>query len=167
MVSFQVKATGEALSYQWQCSVDGGESWFDSSMSGSQTDTLTVMVNASRDGQKYRCRIKDSSGAAIYTTVVTMRMGAAPVITGQPESYTGAVGETAVFTVTATGKNLKYQWQYSNDGGASWHDSGMNGNKIASLSVGLTAYRSGQQYRCVITNEYGSVISEAAVLTAK
>jgi len=165
MVSFQVKATGTGLKYQWQYKGVNNDAWYDSGMAGATTDTLQVMVTASRDGQKYRCRITDDSGRSITSTEVTLRMGAAAVITAQPENQSGTSGEQAVFTVTATGENLQYQWQYSNNDGVSWDNSSATGNQTPSLTVAMAPHRNGQQYRCVITNEYGSVISKAAVLT--
>ena len=35
------------------------------------------------------------------------------VITEQPQSITNAVGENAMFTATATGENLQYQWRFN------------------------------------------------------
>ena len=166
-VTFQVGATGSGLNYQWQYSTDGGENWGDSGMTGAKTDALTVKVIAGRNGQMYRCAITDDSGVTVYSNVVILRVGNAPVIVGQPQSYTGAVGTMAVFTVEATGDDLTYQWQYSNNGGATWSDSGSTGCNTASLSVEAKAYRSGQMYRCIITNEIGTAISEAATLTVQ
>ena len=166
-VTFQVKATGEHLQYQWQYSKDEGETWTNSSGTGSTTDTIEVMVLKGRDGYKYRCQITDESGVPVNSQPATLRVGAVPVITSQPENYEVAVGETAVFTVDATGENIQYQWQYSNNGGSTWNNSGMAGNKTASLNVVATAARNGQMYRCILTNEYGSIISDAATLTVK
>ena len=126
-----------------------------------------MQVRQYRDNYLYRCLVTDDSGVIVYSLTATLRVGAMPVITGQPQDYEGAVGETAVFTVEAAGENIQYQWQYSNDGGIKWSDSGSTGNKTASLQVGLAAYRNGQLYRCMLTNEYGSIISDAATLIVK
>jgi hypothetical protein len=163
-VSFHVGASGQGLQYQWQYSNDGGSTWANSGQEGAKTDSFRVQVKSYRDGYLYRCQLTDDSGVSIYTDTVTLRVGAMPVITSQPESYSGAAGETAVFTVEASGANLQYRWQYSNNGGELWVNSGSTGYNTKSLHVGLAAYRNGQMYRCVITNEYGSVISDAATL---
>ena len=164
-VTFHVEATGNALQYQWEYSNNGGESWGNSTAADAMTDTFRVQVRQYRDGYRYRCKITDDSGRSIYSDTVTLRMGAMPGITSQPANHTGAAGETAVFTVEATGENLSYQWEYSNNGGATWSSSGASGCKTNRLSIGLAAHRNGQMYRCVITNEYGSVISDAATMT--
>jgi hypothetical protein len=74
-------------------------------------------------------------------------------------------GETAVFTVETTGVNLAYQWQYKAVGSDTWKNSGMTRNKTPELTVSVTLERSGQQYRCVVSNDAGSVESEAATLS--
>ena len=164
---FTMGATGEGLTYQWQYSIDGGETWTNSGMAGANTNTLQVPVTAARDGQLYHCVVTDDSGSSATTSAVVLRVGNAPVIVSQPQSCTGAVGTTAVFTVEATGDDLTYQWQYSNNGGETWVNSSATGAKTGSISVAALAYRNGQMYRCIITNEYGSVISDAATLTVQ
>jgi hypothetical protein len=68
--------------------------------------------------------------------------------------------------VTATGAGLTYQWQYYT--GSNWVDSGLAGNKTATLSVGATTARNGQKYRCLITDANGvTTTSSAATLTVK
>ena len=164
-VQFHVAAEGTGLTYQWQYSNNGGASWGNTSMSGYNTDTLSVGVVAYRDGYQYRCIVTDHSGVSQTSSVATLRVGDAPVITSQPMNYVGAVDTTATFAVVATGANLTYQWQFSNDNGVNWSNSGAAGANTSSLDVVLKSYRNGQMYRCVITNEYGSVISDAVSLT--
>ena len=78
-----------------------------------------------------------------------------------PKNAYGTIGENAVFTVKAAGKNLKYQWQYNN--GHGWRNSTQEGCKTATLSVPFLYYRNGQQYRCVVTDAAGKKhISSAA-----
>ncbi len=82
-----------------------------------------------------------------------------PTITSQPGSTTIALGESATFSVSATGTlPFSYQWQ-------------RNGVAIAgATSVSYTlsnaqAADNGAQFRCVVTNTYGSATSNAATLT--
>ncbi len=70
-----------------------------------------------------------------------------------PKNAYGTIGENAVFTVKAAGKNLKYQWQYNN--GHGWRNSTQEGCKTATVSVPFLYYRNGQQYRCVVTDAAG------------
>ena len=41
-------------------------------------------------------------------------------IVTDPADYKGVVGETAEFTVEATGEGLTYQWEYCNAGSSKW-----------------------------------------------
>ena len=163
-VKFTVGAAGDDLSYQWQFCAPGKTEWNNSSMTGNKTATLTVEATTARNGQKYRCVVTNSYGSATSKeaklTVVTK-----PAITTQPKSVTAAAGTTAKFTVAASGGNLTYQWQFKAPGTTAWNDSGMTGNKTATLSVPVTSARNGQQYRCVVKNAAGSVTSNAATLT--
>ena len=45
-------------------------------------------------------------------------------IVTQPESQTVSVGTEVEFVVEATGEDLSYQWQYSNNGGKYWYTYG-------------------------------------------
>ncbi len=166
---FTVKASGTGLTYQWQYSIDGGDTWKDSPATGNKTATLSVPATATRNGYKYRCVVK--SGTAKVTSkaaTLTVTAGAADAkvtISTQPASVTAAVGGTAKLTVKASGTGLTYQWQYSTDGGSTWKDSPATGNKTATLSVPATATRNGYKYRCVVKSGTAKVTSKAATLT--
>ena len=87
-------------------------------------------------------------------------------IVKNPESVEGVVGETAEFTVEATGKGLTYQWQYCNANSTKWRTSVMDGSDTATVTVPVANWRDGQKYRCVVTNGDGEQrISETAVVT--
>lgn len=83
----------------------------------------------------------------------------APAITGQPVGKTVLVGQTATFTVTATGTPAPtYQWQRN----------GSNIGEATSPSYTTPATAIGDNgaiYRCVITNSAGSATSSNAILT--
>ncbi len=165
-VKFTVAATGGNLSYQWQYKAPGTSTWYDSGMTGAKTATLTVEATTGRNGQQYRCVIKNSVGT-VTSTAAKLTVTNKPVITTQPASKTATAGSTVKFTVAAAGQNLSYQWQFKAPGTSTWYDSGMTGAKTATLTVAATAARNGQQYRCIVTNPNGSATSNAAKLTVK
>ena len=71
--------------------------------------------------------------------------------------------ETATFTVKVTGTELSYQWQ-QNMNGSGWTD--ITGETNDTYTTGKTTMdMNGTQYRCVVSNSAGSVISDAATLT--
>ena len=82
-------------------------------------------------------------------------------ITAQPVDFVGLVGETATFTVTAEGEGLTYQWEFSQDGGATWQKVS---STTDSLSVEFKTSRLSYEYRCVITDAEGNSVTTNAVM---
>lgn len=80
--------------------------------------------------------------------------GPAIVIRQQPQDYTGALGDTATFTVVATGLNILYQWQ-ALPPDAAWRD--VSGATSSSFSAEITLNRLNYYYRCKLTNADGTV----------
>ena len=88
-------------------------------------------------------------------------------IKSQPVNFTGAEGNTATFTVVAEGKDLSYQWQVYKNG--DWKNTTLDGNKTATLSVGIMEARDGMTFRCIITDSLGNEIAtdRATLLVAE
>lgn len=86
-------------------------------------------------------------------------MTSAPSITAQPMNQTVSAGQTATFSVTASGPGtLSYQWQMN--------DADIGGANSASYTTPQTTTAdSGQRFRVKISNAYGSVTSKEATLT--
>ena len=96
----------------------------------------------------------------------------APVITAQPQDATIVNGQDAIYTVTAEGEDLTYQWYYyyaEDDYGALTEGDYFIGTETATLTVvsvltvGDGTYDcnyNGDQYYCVVSNEYGEVQSD-------
>ena len=103
---------------------------------------------------------EDGSKTATCTVIVHT----ATTITTQPQSVSVTEGQSAAFSVTATGDNLRYQWQlYS---GNSWSD--ITGATDASYTIDrTTTAMSGNQYRCIVTGDGGETTSSAATLTVR
>ena len=111
----------------------------------------------------------DEYGNTVKTEEVTLKIKDTNLaITRNPESQEGAVVGT-VYTfyvgVTADTEELTYQWYYSNNG-TNWGKINDDDNEPTTLNVKMMAYRNGYQYRCVITDVYGNVVtSDKATLT--
>ena len=90
----------------------------------------------------------------------------APAITNHPQDVEVKENETANFTVEAAGGNLSYQWQQSTDNGSSWTVIA-DATDATYTTPATTMDMSGTQYRCVVSNSAGSVISDAATLTVQ
>ena len=82
-----------------------------------------------------------------------------PEITDQPDPQLLIVpGQSATFTVTATGDNLMYQWQKDGVDIAT-------GDNSATYTIAAVAESDEGEYRCVVSNAANSVTSTAASLT--
>lgn len=166
LAEFTVVAEGNNLSYQWQYSNANSSKWYNSSMEGCQTATVSVPVQQFRDGQKYRCIVTDGKGNSLTSESAKMTVsfidGTLEIIQ-QPEDCTGVVGETAIFSVTAQGTGLSYQWQYCNASSSKWFNSSMTGNMEDTISVTVANYRNGQKYRCVVSDADGNTVTTKTV----
>ncbi|HXU80239.1 MAG TPA: PQQ-dependent sugar dehydrogenase, partial [Polyangia bacterium] len=82
-----------------------------------------------------------------------------PVIADQPDDVTVPVGESATFSVSATGSGpFTFQWQRN---GAA-----IGGATASTFTLASTTLAdSGAAFRCVVSNSAGSVTSAAATLT--
>jgi Immunoglobulin domain/FG-GAP-like repeat len=95
----------------------------------------------------------------------------APAITTQPTNQAVRAGQSAQFTVAASGNPAPtYRWRLSTDNGSSWIDLSDNttygGTQTATLTLATaTATLTGNQYRAVATNSVGAATSLAATLT--
>ena len=75
-----------------------------------------------------------------------------PIITTEPSSQTVCVGDTATFTVAASGSITGYQWQYSIDGGSTWSSvSGGNGANTNQYTIDSpTSNMNTWRYRVIV-----------------
>ena len=164
-VTFTVAATGNELTYQWQYRSSPTRAWSNTTVSGNKTDTITVAGTTGRDGYQYRCKVTDAEGNEVYSEGATLRVTG---IKTQPASKTVAVGEKAVFSVTATGEGLTYLWQYRSSASGTWKTTTQSGYKTNALTISGTTARNGFQYRCQVTDADGNVVySNAATLTVE
>ena len=153
---FNVGAKGSGIKYQWQTYSAGN--WVNSSLPGAKTQSLSVPATKARDGYKFRCVLTDAANKTVTTNEVTLRVTASGIgININPRDYTGSVGSTAIFEISATGIDLKYQWQaYS---GGKWVNSSLTGAKTPKLSVPVTYARNGYKFRCVVTDSFNQTVT--------
>ncbi len=152
--TFSVGATGTSpLSYQWQKN--------NSDIGGATGASYTTpAVVAGDNGATFRCVVTNPYGAATSNSAtLTVGTTTGPSITTQPGDQTVQVGQTATFSVVASGTPpLSYQWQKNNVD--------VGGALSASYTTPATTMAdSGALFRCVVTNTSGSTNSNAARLT--
>jgi glucose/arabinose dehydrogenase len=114
----------------------------------------SLSIQTGPDGNLYYL----SRGAAALYRIVFNPPAVAPVITQQPASQTITEGQTASFSVTATGTTpLSYQWQ--KDG------VNINGATSPAFQITSTAIAAAGNYRVIVSNTVGSATSNNALLT--
>ena len=153
--TFSVAAAGSGtLTYQWlkNGAAIGGAT------SASYTTPATI---ASDNGAQFTVTVSDAvSNVTSNVATLTVNVPAtAPSITAQPASKTVIAGQTATFSVAATGTApMTYQW---NKGGAA-----ISGAISISYTTPATSIAdSGAQFTVTVTNSAGKTSSAAATLT--
>jgi len=163
--SFTVVATGSGpVSYQWQkdqvnLSVGGH-------YSGCTTPTLVIVNCDANDAASYRCAVANPYGTNISNpaTLTVPNVTSPPRIVQQPSNQTVEPGgTTGFFVVTGGSAPLCYQWQKNN---ANLSDGGhYSGATSGTLTICGADTNDVADYRCVVTNAYGSSTSAIATLT--
>ncbi|HEU5080686.1 MAG TPA: immunoglobulin domain-containing protein [Opitutaceae bacterium] len=150
--SFSVTATGSAtLTYQWRRN--------GVNVSGATSATLNLANVSNAQAGTYSVVVSNSAGS-VTSTNVTLTVNAAPVgpsITTQPLASSVTAGQTASFSVTATGSaTLKYQW--AKDG------NNISGATSSVYTIAVTATGDSGNYSVTVSNSVGSVTSTAVRL---
>lgn len=86
----------------------------------------------------------------------TKAVASKPVITDQPKSQTVSEGASVTFSVSATGSDLKYQW--NKDGKA------INGATVSGYTITGAKISDAGNYTVTVSNDGGSVTSNEAIL---
>ncbi len=173
---FSVVASGTGLTYQWQSKTSSSAS--DNSyttVQGATSSTYSVSGTSSNNGYYYRCKVSTSctSGTTYaYSSGVPLTLYSSPSVTTSPSNMNLAcVGDQAIFTVTASGSGLSFQWQKVK--------AGVITNITASSTITITntsttsvlAFTSASgdndyTYQCLVTNSSGcTATSNPATLT--
>src|SRR6266481_4854649 len=153
--TFTVVATGSApLTYQWKKN--------SAAIAGATSSSYTTPATMSSDsGAQFSVVVSNASGSATSSAAMLTVSAAsvAPSITTQPASQTVTAGQTAMFSVAATGTApLSYQWQKNS--------AAIAGATSSSYTTPATmSSDSGAQFSVVVSNASGSATSSAAMLT--
>ncbi len=157
--TFAVTASGSRpLTYQWQRnSVD---------IAGATAATFVTPATSMADnGAQYAVVVTNARGTTTSAAATLTVLPIAPTVTAQPQGVAVVAGQPAGFSVTATGSApLSYQWQRSNDQGATFAP--ITGATSASYNLAATALAdNGARFRVVVNNGGGSATSDSATLT--
>jgi Putative peptidoglycan-binding domain-containing protein len=159
---FSVKAKGTGLTYQWYYKKADTVYW--NKWNGRTTASTTATANDTWDGMSVKCEITDANGNYIVSRAAVITLRQPVVITGQPQSVTGQLGDSMTFSVDAEGYGLTYQWYIKKAGASDWKL--WSGHTQASTSGTANDSWNGMQIRCIVTDSGNNTAeSEAAVIT--
>ena len=153
--TFTVTATGGApLAYQWK--KNGAD------ISGANASTYTTPATSMGDNASVFAVVVSNSAGTATSNPATLTVTAAlvaPVITKQPAAQTVTAGQTATFSVTATGTApLRYQWKLN--------DQDISGATDSSYATSDTnTVGNAAVFTVVVSNGTGTATSDKATLT--
>ena len=175
---------GITFGYRWELSRSGGIRW-ETVKEGDSAVYETAAVTDAMEGWQIRVVYsiyangkKLSDGTTDPVTIDTI--GKLPVITKHPESVVHRLTEVLddlfppdpdkitiiidtyyAFSVEAEGEDLHYRWQRSKDNGRTFEDLS---DEDEARTKGWYKVAAGTtwQYRCIVYNDFGSVISDVA-----
>jgi hypothetical protein len=147
-----VGATGSGpISYQW--------SFNGSAIPGATSPVLSFTNVGNAQVGSYQVAVTNPFGTTSSNNANFILLGA-PVVTQQPSSTTANQGDTATFSVAASGSNLRYTWMINGSpiGGA---------NAATYTTPTLVGANSGAVYSVIVHNGAGLVFSQGATLTVQ
>lgn len=153
--NFSVTVAGTApFTYQWQKN--------NANISGAVSSSYATPATVSGDnGSQFRVIVTNSAGSAT-SNEATLNVTASPVgpsITTQPANQTVTAGQTATFSVVASGTApLSYQWQKNNSNIA-------NATSASYTTPATVSGDSGATFRVMIGNSVKTITSNPAMLT--
>lgn len=149
--TFNVGAVGPLLQYLW---------YFNGTPIKNATNSSLVIPNAQAGNVGNYHVVVANPGGSGSSPVATLGIGdIAPTITSHPADQNVTEGNSAIFSVTATGTSpLTYQWYFNTN-------TPVAGGTNATLAlVGVTTNNAGK-YACTVANNFGSAPSSNATLS--
>ena len=195
--TFTMTATN-ATTYQWQYRENASGEWQDvTDALGTNYDTATfttLSTSYAWSGYQFRClvgndsftgdhRVKsDIAVLSVAQDEISAQVDYAEIeITTHPVSQKVKIGDTAIFTIVATGADT-YKWQYMPSGETTWYDvddtfgEGYDTDTLKVSTINMSINEdltlenslSGYSFRCVVSNSSSpgyTVNSDIAILS--
>lgn len=160
-VSFNVTAIGTGLTYRWY---KGNIPLINSaSISGVTTSTLIINPAAFSDtASNYNVVVGGSCLVDVTSTMLSLALNTAPVITVQPTNQVACIGNDVTISVVVNGTGLNYQWR---KGTALLANSGNISGVFTSTLIITAALLSdsASNYNVVITGACAPIITSGDV----
>ncbi len=150
--TFTVIATGNPTpTYQWRFGA--------TNLVGATNSSLTITNAQTNNAGTYSVGVTNALGGSVSSNA-TLTVNVPPSMTLQPLSQTSNIGANVTFTSAATGTApLSFQWRFGGSPG------NIQGATNTSLTVTNVQASSAGNYRVIVTNVAGTVMSAIAILT--
>src|SRR5437879_2758486 len=148
--TFSVSASSQTtLSYQWRKN--------GANVNQATSSSYTIANAQGADAATYSVKVINGGGSVISSNA-TLTVNVPPTIQTQPTNATVTQGQTASFSIVASGTApLSYQWNFNG--------SLLSGATNSSLSLTNAQATQAGGYTAVVTNPWGSITSAVATLT--
>lgn len=148
--TFAVAVTGSGpITYQW---LKNG-----APVTGATSGVLTLTGLVAEDAASYSVTVGNGLGS-VTSNAATLTVLGVPAISAQPAAATAVAGNTASFSVAATGAGLHYQWLRN-------HVAIAGATQASYTTLVLTEADSGAVFSVLVYNGAGVVFSSAVALT--
>lgn len=106
---FQVSASGQSITYQWQVKTAGGGSWTNLTNGSAYSNVTTYRMTAnnvtqSMNGNQYRCMVSGTCEPAVYSNAATLYVGQTTIVT-TAGSTSSCPNTTFAIPITVTNCN--------------------------------------------------------------
>ena len=160
--------TSSSPTFQWQKSTTAAGSTYTNIPSATFASYTNLVTTAADNGFNYRCVVSVACGggstatsAAAMLTVSCNTVG----ISSQPSAASVFAGQTANFSLTATGSTPTYQWQRSTTTADATYTNISSATNASYTTPVNTLGNDGFYYRCVVSVACdGSSVTSSAVL---
>lgn len=155
-----ILCTGNAVTYT---SSPAGGVWTSSNPLVAQVSPLGL-VNALASGTTtLQYTVTNAAGCSAIVSKTVQVSGTPVSITTAPSNLSACAGTSAVFSVSASGNGLSYQW--FKDGVALSNSGNYSGAQTANLTISPVASADAAMYTCTVSGPCGSATSPGAELT--
>lgn len=148
--TFNVTATGTALTYQWRKA--------GANISGATSSSYNIASVSTGDAATYDVVVSGTCLPSVTSETVSLSVNTTPTITAHPESQTVCSG-TAINLSVSTSSNTGTTYQWKKNG------IDINGATLSSYSISSPTSSDGGNYTVAITSCGTTVISNVAILS--
>ena len=166
---FYISVNGVNVTYQWQVSEDGGETWADCANEGGivyEEEPVCLVIDdpISAEGKLYRCVVSDGLQTLISDSVEIVNYSGFYFIS-QPEDQDAEVGQEITFSAEAIDEDpsaeITYQWYYGADEESLSPIEGANGT---TLTITAMPENHCHYYACKAETYHGTITTNLAML---